>query len=122
MTPCCHGVALLLGILAMTGCSREPSLTISQIEGEYVNSPCPPITIKGNIIGVGNEFHSFDLINIKGDNILHTRLSPFFVEREGRCNVVFRPSERYIFLRQEGGVSLEILSESLILSRNFRKR
>lgn len=123
MNPVNRRAVLLLSSLVMFGCSREPSLSISQIEGVYGSSPCPPIVLKGNKISAGSESHSFTLTNIKGDNILHTEVSPFFVEQEGRCAVVFRPAERYIFIKKGSEMlSLEILSEDLTLSRNFQKR
>lgn len=96
---------------------------MSDLNGTYSSPSCPSFTIKNGQITDGQQSYKFDLTNIKGDNLLVTNPTPFFVHGEATCSLLFKPSARYLLVAGRlGGIEIELSSADLQLSRRFRKQ
>lgn len=109
-------------LLASCGATPLPTISAADVNGTYQSLPCPNIEIRDSYLLFHKTSISFELINIKGDNILAADATPFFRETGGACLLGVRAEPRYIFLRQlNEATSIEVFSEDQKFTRTFTK-
>lgn len=79
----------------MSGCSTAPTIYIEDIEGLYSAYGCPDIIIQDDKIFLLDESINFELVNIKGTNILLADGSPRYQLQNG-CRLMIIEEPLYI--------------------------
>ena len=97
--------------LGVASCSQSPpTISVEEVEGTYRAASCPDIVIRGNLLLTPEGQTSYDLIRIKGDNILATASTPR-VDLNGRCDLVVVPQPSYIAIyTNQHGLTVDLSS------------
>lgn len=80
----------------ISGCSSpKPSITLKQLAGAYRAPPCPVIHIVGKQLSYDGQQSRFELIRIKGHDIISVSTTPRFAWRNG-CKLTVDAEPSYI--------------------------